>query len=680
MRSLAIATLTLLCGVAHAQTHVVLGVNIVDVATGSVSPDQAVAIEDGKIAWIGPAAGSPKADTLTTADGLYLIPGLIDSHVHYTSPATYNPLMIAHGVVMVREMGNTSEMVFPLRDALNAGDAIGPEMIACGEIIDGSPPVWPFSEPCDTPEQAREAVDRVAARGADQIKLYSMLKPDAFAAACRRARELGLKPVGHVPTAVPIQDTLDLGYACVEHLTGIDTYILRLARPELDHDPDFIEASGGWLLMGEIDPARLRPLFESIARAGQVHCPTLAVMEGIGSIASGKGPEHPATKFIPASFRAFWDSPAYAEWSAHAGGNVPRMQRVVGMMRDAGVTLIAGTDLGNPYVFAGESLHRELELLRDAGLSDAECLRAATISPATFHGVADRLGSIEVGKDASFVLLRENPLEDISATRSIEHVFLRGRDFDTDALDALLRQALDAAQQAPDPAAQADSGSRLGDIRLPGRVVHRGQYSATFGGQPAGVEEFIVTRDGDGWHIAAHNRPLGGMQQPFLLEAHASDDFEITSITWRQLSTPELRVVSTIRNGVISVVATRGDTPAGEQRVEIPDDALLATPALVGDFLAMRNLDLEPGDSRKTRSITFGFPTWQWTTTDATISREPNRTLRIGEREVEVMVYRTQLATPLGAFTVTTSIRDDGLTVRSVVDMPFGQVVAELEP
>ncbi len=110
-------------------------------------------------------------------------------------------------------------------------------------------------------------------------------------------------------------------------------------------------------------------------------------------------------------------------------------------MNRAGVRFLAGTDTGNPYCFPGFSLHDELALLVEAGLTPLEALQAATVNAAEFLGVKETLGTIEKGKSADLVLLDANPLEDIRNTQKINAVILNGRLFDRQALDQMLDRA-----------------------------------------------------------------------------------------------------------------------------------------------------------------------------------------------------------------------------------------------
>jgi len=125
--------------------------------------------------------------------------------------------------------------------------------------------------------------------------------------------------------------------------------------------------------------------------------------------------------------------------------------QMVRQMNEAGIPMMTGTDLMCPGLVPGYSVHEEMEIWQEAGIPPADILRSATLVPAQFMGLGDRLGSIAVGKTASMVLVRANPLEDIRNAQQIESVFLRGRYFSREDLDQLLDEAKELAQQPVSP-------------------------------------------------------------------------------------------------------------------------------------------------------------------------------------------------------------------------------------
>ena len=423
----------------------IVGVTVVDVEAGALRPGRTVVVRGETIAEIG-AMGEvavPAAAERIDGGGLFLIPGLIDSHVHSIASEVEGRLQLAHGITLVRDMGGNTLGMVQLRDARAKGEKLGPEMIVTGAIVDGSPPTWPFSEVCTSPEDGQAAVRKLAAAGVDQIKLYSRLQPEVFRAAAAEAKEQGLLPVGHVPRRVSIEDAAAAGQRTLEHLNGFDALIGRLT------DEGFEQSASGhfryWASFAQLDRELLRPTFEALRASGTTICPTLVVMQGMARAGEDSAAEDPRMKYVPSFLVGFWSGGRYADYGRQVQGYLPGMTAMVEELHRAGVTLIAGTDQANPFVFAGSSLHDELQNLADIGMSPAEALRSTTLTPARVFGLDDRIGSVAAGKAANLVLLRANPLEDIGHAREIEAVLLRGRLFDRAALDALLVEAGRAA-------------------------------------------------------------------------------------------------------------------------------------------------------------------------------------------------------------------------------------------
>ena len=142
--------------------------------------------------------------------------------------------------------------------------------------------------------------------------------------------------------------------------------------------------------------------------------------------------------YIPKTLRKLWESMP-ADLNARIGALGEFHSTLIAPLNRAGVPILAGTDLANPYVYPGFGLHDELGLLVRAGLTPAEALRTATINPARFLGVTDSLGVVAPGKIADLVLLDANPLQNIANTRKIRAVIQGGRLLDRHALDGLLR-------------------------------------------------------------------------------------------------------------------------------------------------------------------------------------------------------------------------------------------------
>lgn len=428
--------------------YAIIGVSVVDVEKGLAAADQTVVLTGERIALVGPRArvAPPAGHTLIDGRGLFLIPGLVDAHVHYFDPPVFGRALLANGVVLVREMGQANDTVLPLRQALNSGAMLGPEMVATGWILDGAPPFIPqTSRAVNTVEEARAAVRQQAAAGVDEIKVYSRLEKNLFLAIADEAKRAGLKVVGHVPEAVYIEEAAGAGLASLEHVhIGFGKLLGKLLGAPISLKPggmaDNIEY---FFRLGEVDSARLHEALGRLRATGTVVCPTVIVLKAqAGDCASAAFPRREyISPTVQAIWSAFWrsDQRTFFEkvWQPAA--------TFVRTLHDAGVPLLVGTDLVTPGVIPGFSVHDEMALWQDAGIPAADILRSATLVPARFMGKEDRVGSIAAGKFASVVLVRGNPLEDIHNASHVQGVFLRGHYFDRTELDRMLGEARAAA-------------------------------------------------------------------------------------------------------------------------------------------------------------------------------------------------------------------------------------------
>jgi hypothetical protein len=657
--------------------YVIGNVTVIDVERGEALPGRWVRIEDGAIRGIESEA-SPDfiADaTVIDAEGQYLIPGLFDAHVHYTpSPETFGPMLVVHGVTCVRDLGGMTEVIIALREQSRTTDVFAPEIVCTGAIIDGDPPVWAFSEPCDTEAEARAAVRKLHKAGVDQIKVYSLLKPEVHAAAIDEAHKLGLKAVGHVPDRITYDQLIESGQDCVEHMQGLDKLILSLSEQGLS-DEDLSEPFNSMRGFGEydnVDHAKLRAGGRRMKDAGMAMCPTIVVMAGISRASDESAKNDPRMEFVPAMLRSFWDMSQFADAAEFNSSIVPNLVKLAGDLHAEGVTLMVGTDLANAYVFPGSAVHEEMAHFAKAGIPAADILRSATITPAKFCGIDDKLGSIAAGKSASLVLLRENPLDDIANAQEIEAVFLRGRYYDRAALDAELDKVRDIVKGS-EPRKDAIA------LELPGEVLYRGRYTMKFQEFDAGSEDFLITQTGEGVHVQAHLQPQGGPQGPSLVTVHAGADGEITSAEYQVLSQATVTARYTRTGDAIAVQAQQGEAAAQTQDVTLGANALFSAPVAAGDFLLHRQWKLAVGETREYELHTFGFPSWQLVSTPTKMTRFEDEQFTMPDgTNVTAQVHETTFTSEFGEMTSRTWSHPSGLTLRTVLSMQFGKVTITL--
>jgi imidazolonepropionase-like amidohydrolase len=438
-------------------------VNVVDVVAGTVQRDQDVVVRGDTIASVAPAgAAAPAGARTVDATGKFLVPGLADMHVHWYDER-YLGLFIANGVTTVRQMWG-----FPLHfvwmGRIQNGGLLAPRMHVASAIVDGPNPVWPNSTVVADPADAAKVVAAIKTGGYDFVKVYSRLSKDAFLAIAKAARENEIPFAGHVPPTINAGEASDAGQKSIEHMTGI---LLAASSDEARLRERSIalfkggEATQGMTvetraamrelseaLLSTYDAAKASALFAKFVKNSTWMSPTLVVLRSMSSLDDATFTSDLRVKYMPKTIRDGWNPASDPRNATKAAADYAIERRVykknievLGAMHKAGVRIIAGTDVLNPFAFPGFSLHDELGLLVDAGLSRADALRAATINPAIYMGTEKTAGTVETGKNADLVLLDANPLDDIANTKRISAVVARGRFLDRAALDAILANA-----------------------------------------------------------------------------------------------------------------------------------------------------------------------------------------------------------------------------------------------
>lgn len=424
------------------QSLVFTHATVLDMTGASAKSDITVVIAGGRITAIGKSnrIRLPKNAQIVDATGKYLIPGLWDMHVHIFNHISkagtnnkdiYFPLMIANGVTGVRDMWtdpNDLKLAREWQRDIEAGEMLGPRIAPGSSIVDGVPTFLPNTLGVSTPEEARRAVKMLKDAGAGFIKVYWNLSPEAYYAIADEAKKLGIAFAGHVPFSVSAADASNAGQKSIEHLTGIlETCSTKAAEFQKAREWTPALAKEMWRTYND---QKCRALFARFAKNGTWHTPTIALHRMLAFRREEDFKRDARLRYVPADTAQAWLKPA-----REGEGVDPETRRVrfkklleaVGMMHRAGVPLLAGTDLGNPFIFAGFSLHDELELFVQAGLTPLEVLKTATVNPAKYLGMSDSLGTIEKGKIADLVVLEANPLESISNTQKIAAVVANGR-------------------------------------------------------------------------------------------------------------------------------------------------------------------------------------------------------------------------------------------------------------
>lgn len=444
-------------------THVtVIDVTATDSRRAS-KPNHTVVMTGSRITAIGKPGKVriPAGAQVVDASGRFLIPGLWDMHVHTLvegRPEYFFPLFIANGVTGLRDMGGSLpwERIQQIRREIADGKLLGPRFGAvAGRILDGPGGRLDVSVTAATAGEGRQLVQSFKQQGADFIKVYNLLPRDVYLAIVDEAKKQGLPVAGHPPFSMTAAEVSDLGQKSIEHTADLFTSCSRdeaalrqelRERAQAGGDSNAARVPVEMKAVAGYDERKAADLFARFVRNGTWLCPTLAVRRPTTSASLGQIDSDVRLKYIPPSIRESWRN-AFTQRIAPSGDVAQRERRfqktleIVGAMQRAGVGILAGTDLPNPYVFPGFSLHDELALLVQAGLTPIQALQAATIHPAEFLGLSTSLGTVERGKIADLVLLEADPLEDITNTQRIRAVVVNGRYLPKETLQKMLAEA-----------------------------------------------------------------------------------------------------------------------------------------------------------------------------------------------------------------------------------------------
>ena len=420
---------------------IIRNVSIVDVENGTLKQDQLVAVTDGRIVRVVedkelnlPVYGDlqPK---IIDGQGLTLIPGLWDMHTHLSLEDGL--LQIAAGVTYVRDMGNDPERLLEIRAAFDDGEVIGPHSTAAGFIDGKSPYSAPTGSLAESLDDALVMVREYAAAGFPQIKIYSSIDPSWVKPLAGEIHRNGMRLSGHIPSYMTARQAVIDGFDEVQHINML--FLNFLAGPEDDtRTPlrfSLVADKAGEM---DLDAVPVGEFISLLKEKGTVIDPTVTIFDSMFRHRSGDlDPSYAMiADHMPPSVRRGMLAGEMDINDANAARyarSAEALLEMIAKLHAAGVPLVAGTD-----AMAGFTLHRELELYHRAGISNADVLKIVTLESARIAGKAAEGGSISVGKQADFVLLAGNPLDDISAVRKPVAVFKGDRWFDP----ALLYEAV----------------------------------------------------------------------------------------------------------------------------------------------------------------------------------------------------------------------------------------------
>ena len=381
-----------------------------DVVNGTSIPNSVVIIENGIIISVG-TAGTVAISSdafVIDATGKSILPGLWDMHAHFEQ-AEWGPAYLAAGVTTVRDCGNEFGYINAIQKAIDDGSGIGPHILKAG-IIDGKGPYALGIIQADTKDEAIAAVQRYQQNGFVQIKIYSSMKPQIVKAVCDEAHRLGLTVTGHIPEGMTLQQGVDSGMDMVNHVQ----YVYSVMKKNKNDSLVYFDDSTNMAVLNFIKMNHV------------VIDPTLGVFElAFRSLKDSITSIEPAFATLPAPLqKIFINTGMENENYIRYGAIIMKdFKAIVKALYDAGIRVVAGTDMG----FPGYSVDRELELYVDAGLTPLQAIQTATIVPAVVMNEDGMTGSIQKGKRADIVIVDGDPLQNIRATRKVVSVIKDGK-------------------------------------------------------------------------------------------------------------------------------------------------------------------------------------------------------------------------------------------------------------
>ncbi len=434
---------------------VIRGVMIIDGTGGPPEGPYDVVVEGDRIAdmvlvgddfgRIDPASRPPAGDFDLEAEGMYIMPGFTDAHVHIGGPATtglpvsyYYNLMLAHGVTTILEAGSGLGLEWTLaqREASARNEIIAPRILVYAR------PGMGYDGPITNAQEARQWVRAVADMGVDGLKLGSH-RPDVMEALIDEAHQHGLQTTAHLAQGgmargtglrnsvarMNVVDAARLGLDHQQHWYGLpESMQEKYTIPDLQPDHNYTNEQDRFRDAGRfwdtVEPGseKWEAVMEELLALDFDIIPTMSVYERNRDLMRVKESEWNDIYASP-DHRASWDpnpgnhGSRYYNWTSEFEASwwagFIKWQRFLDEYKNRGGRVGTGSDAGNAYHLYGFGYIRELELLRQAGFHPLEVIRAATLHTAIALDMEDELGTIEVGKSADFVLVGENPLVDL---------------------------------------------------------------------------------------------------------------------------------------------------------------------------------------------------------------------------------------------------------------------------
>jgi imidazolonepropionase-like amidohydrolase len=410
-------------------TTVYKNANVIPVSTDGVLKGYDVYVNVAEITRIVPTGEDiPEGAVVIDCTGKYIIPGLIDAHMHIIEKTylTDIKLYAAFGVTSIRNMWGNQSMTeqeidtFKLKCDIEGGQVFGPTLVNTSRIFDGAYNLQPSSRTVRTKAAARLMLEQAMVEKADQIKIYNSIQPEILDYLYKLSKEKGINLVGHKPLDCDDETFFRYSHSVEHTVTFNEKYMDALIQSNCYFVPTMMIEHQVGVTTGEVEGE----FFAKYEKYIKYDDPNNVAM--VDSLAK-------SARQNPALFRSYLAPYIFDD---------EIMMKKVKKYIASGKLPAAGTD-GAAYTSPGVNLHSELSYMSKAGMTNQEILCAGTLQGARVLQLEDRKGTIESCKEADMLILNSNPLEDINNTLDINGVVLRGRYLDRAALDKILNEVLE---------------------------------------------------------------------------------------------------------------------------------------------------------------------------------------------------------------------------------------------